>query len=98
MLLLDNSAWSRLLTAAAPKERAETIIGQMSEEQVATCVPFLLEAGFSARSVGDHLQLMDRLGRLPHVAVDDGVESSVLEAQRELAAAGHHRLAPAGTL
>jgi hypothetical protein len=98
VLLLDNSAWSRLLTGTAPKEQAEMIIGQMNEEQIATCVPFLLEAGFSARSAGDHLQIMDRLGRLPHVAVDSGVESSALEAQRELAAVGHRRLAPADVL
>src|SRR5258706_7416245 len=83
---------------AAPKERAETIIGQMNEEQIATCVPFLLEAGFSARSAGDHLQIMDRLSRLPHVTIDSGVESSALEGQRELAAVGHHRLAPADVL
>ena len=98
MLLLDNSAWSRLLVGAVPKQRAETIIGQISEEQVVTCVPFLLEAGFSARSAGDHLQIIDRLRRLPHIAIDGGVESSALEAQRELATVGHHRLAPADVL
>jgi hypothetical protein len=97
VLLLDNSAWSRLLMGAAPKQ-AETIIGQMREEQIATCAPFLLEAGFSARSVGDHLQIMDRLGKLPHVAIDGGVESSALRAQRDLAAVGHHRLAPTDVL
>jgi len=98
VLLLDNSAWSRLLMGAAPKEQAETIIGQMSEEQIATCVPFLLEAGFSARSAGDHLKIMDRLGRLPNIAIDGLIESSALGAQRELAAVGHHRLAPADVL
>jgi predicted nucleic acid-binding protein len=98
VLLLDTSAWTRLLMGAAPKEQAETIIGQMSEEQIATCVPFLLEAGFSARSAGDHLQIMDRLSRLPRVAIDSRVESSALGAQRELAAVGHHRLAPADVL
>src|SRR5260221_13574648 len=79
---------------AAPKERAETIIGQMNEEQIATCVPFLLEAGFSARSAGDHLQIMDRLSRLPPVTIDRGVESRSLEGQRERASVGHHRSAP----
>lgn len=83
---------------AVPKEQAETIIGEMREEQIATCVPFLLEAGFSARSAGDHVKIMDRLGKLPHIAIDGAVESSALKAQRELAAIGHHRLAPTDVL
>lgn len=83
---------------AVAKEQAETIIGKMREERIATCVPFLLEAGFSARSAGDHLKIMDRLGKLPHVAIDGGVERSALKAQRELAAIGHHRLAPTDVL
>ena len=94
MLLLDNSAWSRLLMAAAPRERSETILEQLDERQIATCLPFLLEAGYSARSGEDHLRIMDRLGQLPQIAIDSAVESSVLRAQRELTIVGHHRLAP----
>jgi len=66
----------------------------MNEGQVATCLPFLLEAGYSARSGADHLRIMDRLGRLPQVAIDGAVESSALEAQHDLAVLGHHRMAP----
>jgi predicted nucleic acid-binding protein len=94
VLLLDNSAWSRLLMAVAPRERAEAVIEQVNEGQIATCLPFLLEAGYSARSAADHLRIMDRLGRLPEIPIDSRVESGVLQAQRELAAIGRHRMAP----
>lgn len=80
--------------AAVPRERAEAIIEQVNERQIATCLPFLLEAGYSARSAADYLRIMDRLGRLPEIAIDRKVESSVLQAQRELAIVGHHRMAP----
>lgn len=94
MLLLDNSAWSWLLMAAVPRERSETIIKQLDEGQIATCLPFLLEAGYSAQSAADYLRIMDRLGQLPEIPIDSGVESSVLRAQHELAIVGHHRMAP----
>lgn len=94
MLLLDNSAWSRLLMGAVPREPAKAVIEQVNAGQIATCLPFLLEAGYSARSAEDHRRIMDRLGQLPQVAISSGVESSGLQAQRELAAVGHHRLAP----
>jgi predicted nucleic acid-binding protein len=90
--LLDNSAWSRLLSGAVPEERAEMVVDQMNQRQLATCLPFLLEAGFSARSPAERNTLMDRLRRLPHVAVDEEVERLALEAQRMLTDVGHHRL------
>jgi predicted nucleic acid-binding protein len=68
------------------------VIKMLERAEVATCLPFLLEAGFSARSAADHKAVMDRLRPLPHVAVDDEVESLALEAQRALAGVGHHRL------
>ncbi len=94
MLLLDNSAWSRLLSGAVPADRAETVIEWISEQRLATCLPFLLEAGYSARSAADLGAMVARLEQLPRVAVDGEVERLAVEAQRELAAVGHHRLAP----
>jgi predicted nucleic acid-binding protein len=94
VLLLDNSAWSRLLMGVVPREPAKAVIEQVNAGQIATCLPFLIEACYSARSAADHRQLMDRLGRLPRIAIDSAVESSVLQAQRELAAVDHHRMAP----
>ena len=44
---MDNSAWARL--AAAPPSRADEIAALIEAGQIATCLPFLLEAGYSAR-------------------------------------------------
>jgi predicted nucleic acid-binding protein len=94
VLLLDNSAWARLLVGVVPAERARTIAGWMEHGELATCLPFLLECGYSARSAADRKDLMARLAELPRVAIDSEVEHLALAAQRELAEVGHHRLAP----
>ncbi len=94
LLLLDNSAWARLLAGAVPAERRETIGRWVDEQRLATCLPFLLEAGYSARSAADHRKLLLRLEKLPRLPVDGAVERVALDAQYELAGMGHHRLAP----
>jgi predicted nucleic acid-binding protein len=94
VLLLDNSAWSRLLQGVVPKNRAKTIAEWTDRREVATCLPFLLEAGYSARSATDRVAMMARLDRLPRVMIDAEVERLAMQAQRELAEVGHHRLAP----
>jgi predicted nucleic acid-binding protein len=99
VLLLDHSAWSRLLLKGMVRqERARAIVAEIAEERVATCLPFLLEAGYSARSAADHRRIADRLGGLPRIPVDREVERLAFEAQRELAEVGHHRLAPTDVL
>jgi predicted nucleic acid-binding protein len=94
LLLLDNSAWARLGSHGLDEERAETIAGWMEELQLATCLPFLLEAGYSARSGAEHVAMMSDLARLPRVAVDRDIERLAVSAQRQLAEVGHHRLPP----
>lgn len=94
MLLLDNSAWAHLLGGTVPKDRAEEIAELMEADEIAVCLPFLLEAGYSARSAPDHKALMARFNQLPRIAIDGEVERMALQAQRELAEIGHHRLAP----
>jgi predicted nucleic acid-binding protein len=98
LLLLDNSAWARLLAGVVPSDRAAAIAAWMGGGELAVCLPFLLEAGYSARSGADRKRLMDRLDQLPRVAVDSEVERLALSAQRELAEVGHHRLAPADVI
>jgi predicted nucleic acid-binding protein len=93
-LLLDNSAWVRLGDTAVPDERAAELATAIETGDVATCLPFLLEAGYSARSARDHDELMDELLALPYFRIDDDVERRALEAQRQLARIGHHRLPP----
>ena len=94
MLLLDNSAWSRLLQGALAKDRADEISALVTRNEIGVCLRFLLEAGYSARSAADRKEIMARLERFPHVAIDSEVERIALQAQRELAEIGHHRLTP----
>ncbi len=94
MLLLENSAWARLLQGALAKDRADEISGLVKRNEIGVCLPFLLEAGYSARSAADRKEIMGRLERFPHVAIESEVERIALQAQRELAEIGHHRLTP----
>ncbi len=80
MLLLDNSAWARLLSGVVPAERAQAIAAWMEAGELAVCLPFLLEAGYSARSAADRKALMARFAELPRVAIDGEVERAALQA------------------
>lgn len=94
MLLIDNSVWSRLLSGAVPRAHLNAVVEMLDAGEIATCLPFLLEAGYSAQSAADHEQSIDRLGALPSVSIDADIEATARKAQRELARAGHHRLSP----
>ena len=50
LLLLDHSAWSRLLADQVPPHRENDVLDWIANGRLATCLPFLLEAGFSART------------------------------------------------
>ncbi|MHB1568681.1 MAG: PIN domain-containing protein [Solirubrobacteraceae bacterium] len=92
--MIDNSAWARLDHPGLAQQRAEEVAGWLEQGRIAVCLPFLLEAGYSARSAADHAELLDELLSLPLLAIDRGVEQRALDAQRQLARAGHHRLPP----
>jgi predicted nucleic acid-binding protein len=94
VLLIDNSAWSLLLAGVIPRGRLNLVVELLDSEEIGTCLPFLLEAGYSAQSAEDHERSMDRLGRLPSVTIDAEVEATARKAQRELARVGHHRIPP----
>jgi predicted nucleic acid-binding protein len=93
-LLLDNSAWTRLGDAAIPDRRAEEIAVALEEGRLATCLPFLLEAGYSARNANDHDELIEQLLALPLLSIGEEVERRAIDAQRQLTRVGHHRLPP----
>lgn len=93
-LLLDNSAWARLDDPALSDARAGEIADALEAGRIATCLPFLLEAGYSARSARDHSELLDELLALPRFDIDEEVERRAIDAQRQLARIGHHRLPP----
>jgi hypothetical protein len=94
VLLLDNSAWSHLGQDRVSDERVAQIAKLMTRREIAVCMPFLLEAGYSAQSAANHREMMVKFDRLPRIAIDSEVERVALQAQRELAEIGHHRLAP----
>jgi predicted nucleic acid-binding protein len=93
MLLLDNSAWSRIVDGVLDDQRAEQVAEWIEQRYLGTCLPFQLEAGYSAQSAADHEALMAELDLLPRVQITPGAEKWCLQAQYELAI-GHHRLVP----
>lgn len=93
-LLLDNSAWARLDQQSLAQARADEIATWLEAGRIAVCLPFLLEAGYSARNARDHDELLGELLSLPLLHVDERVERRALDAQLQLARAGHHRLPP----
>lgn len=95
MFLLDNSAWSRVVKNALDEQRTATVARWLANRELATCLPFLLEAGYSARSATEHQTLMADFDLLPHVPITATVEATARRAQSELATVGHHRLSPA---
>jgi predicted nucleic acid-binding protein len=97
-LLLDNSAWARFADSALSDDRVTELADALEAGRIATCLPFLLEAGYSARSAQDHDQLFAELLSLPHYSIDETVEWRALDAQRQLARVGHHRLPPVDLL
>lgn len=94
MLLLDNSAWARLASPALPDDRRAEIAELIQSSQAAVSLPFLLEAGYSARSGADHQRMMAGLSRLPRLELDAKAEVLALRVQSTLASRGHHRVAP----
>jgi predicted nucleic acid-binding protein len=100
LLLLDNSAWVRLDDAALPAERANEIADALEAGHIGACVPFMLEAGYSARSAGEreHDQLLAEIRSLPRYGLDEAAEQRALDAQAQLARAGHRRLPPVDLL
>lgn len=93
-LLLDNSAWVRLAVPALDDARAHEIADALEQRRIGVCLPFLLEAGYSARNTSDHDELLRELTALPMLHIDAEVERRAVDAQQQLARAGHHRLPP----
>lgn len=93
MLLLDNSAWARLSSRRLSDARRAEIAELIEQGCVAVCAPFLLEAGWSARSAAHHGELLADLRQLPRLTIDSQIEDVALTAQSELARGGHHRTA-----
>jgi predicted nucleic acid-binding protein len=91
VLLLDNSAWARRRHSTA----RERIAAALRARELSVCLPFLLEAGYSAMSRREHDGLAADLNRLPRVEITPRIEQLAFQTQSELAQIGHHRLSPA---
>lgn len=65
----------------------------MENGDLGVCTPFLLEAGWSARSGAGHDELLADLLRLAQFKIDADVEETAIAAQRDLAYRGRHRTA-----
>jgi predicted nucleic acid-binding protein len=97
--LLDNSAWARLRPpSTVPAGRRAEVARAVEAGDIFVCVPFLLEACYSARSAMEHDELRCELEALPLVRVDEEAEERAIEAQGQLARTGHHRLSPADVM
>lgn len=95
MLLIDNSAWARLSSPELPPDRVEEIARLIESAELAACLPFVLEAGYSAQSAADHDRVIADLIMLPWVDVTPAIARLAVQAQGELARVGHHRVPPA---
>lgn len=96
--LIDNSAWARMWHPGLPADRRDEVATAIIERRVHACLPFLLEAGYSARGPDDHAEVMRTLRSLPYASIDEPVEESALQLQADLAQCGHHRMPPVDLL
>lgn len=92
--LLDNSAWARLDAGSLDQARREEVAQLLAAGRLHTCLPFLLEAGVSARDPEEWSDLAEDLAALPDVLIDAVVERRAREAQLDLVRAGLHRAIP----
>jgi predicted nucleic acid-binding protein len=95
---MDNSAWSRLSDPSVPDSRAIEIGDELDAGGFAVSLPFLLEAGYSARDANEHAELREELMVLPYVPIDQEIERRAVDVQAQLSRAGHHRMPPADIL
>jgi predicted nucleic acid-binding protein len=94
VLLLANSAWARLESRSLEPTRRGEIANLIERGGIAVCTPFLLEAGWSARSsAAHHGELLTDFLQLPRLTIDTEVEDTALAAQRDLARRAHQRSA-----
>ncbi len=99
-LLLDNSAWARLVDGRLINPYRKTFEAALTAGQLWTCPPTLLEMRYSARDGDQFTTLVDELDALPHAPLTAAAAAQALTAQAELAAAPgvSHRVKPVDLL
>lgn len=97
-LLIDHSAFARFSHPRLEEDRLGEVASAIEGGLFVASMPFLLEAGYSARDAAAHEDLMAELRALPQVGFDALAEQRAADAQSELAATGHHRVPPVDLL
>jgi predicted nucleic acid-binding protein len=92
--LFDASAWLRSDHADLSDSRADEVAEDWEEGRLGVCLPFLLEAGYAARSARNHNELFEELLGLPFFGFDAKVERRAIDVHAQLARIGHHRVPP----
>jgi predicted nucleic acid-binding protein len=93
--LVDASAWNWFRSPRLPRARADELAEAAPAGRLLVSLPFLLEAGSTARTGTEYVLMLDSLLDLPRLEIDSRAENRALAAQRQLARAGHHRVPPA---
>lgn len=86
-LVLDNSAWARIVLGRLPDDARTRWAGCADGDRILICDPFRLEALYSARSPDDYVALSEELGGFRPARADGETWRLALRAQAELAAA-----------
>lgn len=92
--LLDNSAWARRFSLAGNESAAASLAADLEQSRLVTSLPFMLEAGYSARDASEHRQASTLLASFPSAELDQRAQARSLDAQMQLARTGHHRIPP----
>jgi len=99
-LLLDNSAWARVLDGRLDGPPRKTFEAALTAGRLWTCPPALLEMRYSALDGHQFAALVAELDALPHAPLTAAAAARALTAQAELAAApgASHRVKPVDLL
>jgi len=95
-LLLENSAWARLLDGRLADSAREKLETALAIGELWTCPPTVLQMRYSAREDDQFAALARELDALPHAPLDATASVLALTAQAELAATAgvSHRVKP----
>lgn len=99
-VILDNSAWSRLLGGRVPAAVARRWEQALARDEVLVCDPFRIEALYSARDAKDYMSLSEELDALGQAPCDSVVWQIAQSAQRALVSDRRvsHRIKPVDLL
>jgi predicted nucleic acid-binding protein len=96
--LLDNSAWARRADPGVEQEARERLADDLEGGMLLVSLPFLMEAGYSARDAAERQRMFELFGTLERINLDEKAGRRALDAQAQLTRTGHHRIPPVDIL